>query len=199
MINFTENSMRCTLQLMVATTCGRKHKPPHYTTQEDGLTDQRWNQTQEFWLTFLSEIAAQDARDTPCPGHRYFENSSLISWAWAGRRYLSLDGWNGKPWTVFIPRQSSGSDTWTMSFLFWREMSQILSFSISTNNTNPSSTPSRKKKVSNSHTWMWEYIDTRSTWKPWFTANQQTRVDTWATHRTTQKAWKEQSPKPWSK
>ena len=37
---FTENSMRYTLQLMVATTCGRKHKPPHYTTQEDRLTDQ---------------------------------------------------------------------------------------------------------------------------------------------------------------
>ena len=29
-----------TLELMVATTCGRKHKPPYYTTQEDRLTDQ---------------------------------------------------------------------------------------------------------------------------------------------------------------
>ena len=28
------------LQVMVATTCGRKHKPPFYTTQEDRLTDQ---------------------------------------------------------------------------------------------------------------------------------------------------------------
>ena len=37
----TENSMRYTLQLTVATTCGRKHKPHYYTTQEDRLTDQR--------------------------------------------------------------------------------------------------------------------------------------------------------------
>ena len=57
---------------MVATTCGRKHKPPYYTTQEDRLTDQRWNKTQPCWL--MSEIAAQDSRDTPCPGHRCFED-----------------------------------------------------------------------------------------------------------------------------
>ena len=36
---FTQNSMRDTLQLMVATMCDRKHKPPHYTTPEDRLTD----------------------------------------------------------------------------------------------------------------------------------------------------------------
>ena len=56
--------MRYTLQLMVDPTCGRKHKPPYYTTQEDRLTDQRLNQTQACWLTFLSEIAAQDSRET---------------------------------------------------------------------------------------------------------------------------------------
>ena len=64
---------------MVATTCDRKHKPPYYTTQEDRQTDQRWNQTQECWLTFLSEIAAQDSRDTPCPGHRCFEEYHFSS------------------------------------------------------------------------------------------------------------------------
>ena len=64
---------------MVATMCGRKHKPPHYTTQEDRLTDQRWNKTQECWHTFLSEIAAQDSRDTPCPGHRCFEEYHFSS------------------------------------------------------------------------------------------------------------------------
>ena len=52
--------MRYTLQLMVATTCGKKHKPPYYSTLEDRLTHQRWNQTQECWLTFLSEMAALD-------------------------------------------------------------------------------------------------------------------------------------------
>ena len=55
---------------MVATTCGRKHKPPYYTTQENRLTDQGWNQTQECGLTFLSEIVAQDSTGTPCQGHR---------------------------------------------------------------------------------------------------------------------------------
>ena len=35
-INFiTENSMRYTLHQMVAATCDIKHKPPHYTPQED--------------------------------------------------------------------------------------------------------------------------------------------------------------------
>ena len=27
------------LEMIVATTCGRKHKPPYYTTQKDRLTD----------------------------------------------------------------------------------------------------------------------------------------------------------------
>ena len=40
-VNFTENSMWYTLQLMVATMCGRKHTPPYCTIQEDRLTDQR--------------------------------------------------------------------------------------------------------------------------------------------------------------
>ena len=35
----TENSMRYTLHSMVATTCDIKHKPPHYTTPENRLTD----------------------------------------------------------------------------------------------------------------------------------------------------------------
>ena len=43
------------------------------------LTDQRRNQTQECRLTFLSEIAAQDSRDTLCPGHRCFEECHFSS------------------------------------------------------------------------------------------------------------------------
>ena len=45
---FTENSMRYTLQLMVATMCGRKHRLPNYTTQENRLTGQPRNQTQTY-------------------------------------------------------------------------------------------------------------------------------------------------------
>ena len=35
----TENSMRYTLHQIVAATCDIKHKPPHYTTPENRLTD----------------------------------------------------------------------------------------------------------------------------------------------------------------
>ena len=45
-IIYCEYSVRYTLEMMVATTCDREHKPPHYTTPEDRLNDQRRNKTQ---------------------------------------------------------------------------------------------------------------------------------------------------------
>ena len=36
---YCEYSVRYTLEMMVATTCDREHKPPYYATQEDRLND----------------------------------------------------------------------------------------------------------------------------------------------------------------
>ena len=72
--NFTKkDSMRIQNYIkMFATTCG-VHKPPHYTTPEDRLSDQRRNKTQACWLTFLSEIGSQTPQSTPCPRHRFVQ------------------------------------------------------------------------------------------------------------------------------
>ena len=45
-IIYKEYSMRYTLEMMVATTCGREHKPPHYTRPEDRQNDHSRNKTQ---------------------------------------------------------------------------------------------------------------------------------------------------------
>ena len=46
------------IQMILATMCGRKHKPPHYTTPEDQLNDQRRNQRHRHVDSPSSEIAA---------------------------------------------------------------------------------------------------------------------------------------------
>ena len=77
-------------------TCYLNHRNHHHTynalcpakqrlTMTDWLTTKPRHRNER--LTVFS--AASNKRRRSCPGHLCFENSFLISWAWAGQRYLS--------------------------------------------------------------------------------------------------------------
>ena len=71
--------MRYTLEMMVATTCGREHEPPHYTTPEDRLNDQRRNKTGMLAHLPLGDSGTRRLEILPAQDIDVSTNSHLVS------------------------------------------------------------------------------------------------------------------------